>query len=113
LRKKYNLSSPLIGIEATSNYHFHLQHFLAHHPQLEKLNPQIYTLNPKLIHNFKKAYNDLPKTDDIDAFVIADYLPFGRLPAQTKFEPLFLSLKISPAIDSISLNLWLKLKLAS
>src|SRR5699024_11490924 len=35
---------------------------------------------PKQIANFKKSYNDMDKTDEIDAFVIADYLRFGRMP---------------------------------
>jgi transposase len=35
-------------------------------------------MNPKQIANFKKSYSDMNKTDEIDAFVIADYLRFGR-----------------------------------
>ena len=35
-------------------------------------------MNPKQIANFKKSYSDMDKTDEIDAFVIADYLRFGR-----------------------------------
>ncbi|MCE7793808.1 IS110 family transposase, partial [Salipaludibacillus sp. CUR1] len=39
---------------------------------------QVYVINPKQIANFKKSYSDMNKTDEIDAFVIADYLRFGR-----------------------------------
>jgi len=35
-------------------------------------------MNPKQIANIKKSYADMDKTDEIDAFVIADYLRFGR-----------------------------------
>lgn len=38
-------------------------------------------LIPKSTSGFKKVYSDEDKTDDIDAFVIADRLRFGRLPA--------------------------------
>lgn len=40
--------------------------------------PQVYALNPKLIHEFRKHYGPLPKTDRCDAFVIAERLRFGR-----------------------------------
>ncbi|MRN12591.1 IS110 family transposase, partial [Akkermansia muciniphila] len=40
---------------------------------------QVFVMNPKQIANFKKSYADMDKTDEIDAFVIADYLRFGRL----------------------------------
>jgi transposase len=36
-------------------------------------------LNPKQVSRFKKSYSELPKTDDVDAFVIADSLRFGRI----------------------------------
>ena len=35
-------------------------------------------INPKQIANFKKSYPEMDKTDAIDAFVIADYVRFGR-----------------------------------
>ncbi len=35
-------------------------------------------MNPKQIAKFKKSYSDMDKTDEIDAFVIAGYLRFGR-----------------------------------
>ena len=31
------------------------------------------------MRKFKEAYTDLPKNDFVDAFVIADYLRFGRI----------------------------------
>ena len=43
-----------------------------------RFEKKIHVLNPKQVQNFKKAYSDLPKNDEVDAFVIADHLRFGR-----------------------------------
>jgi transposase len=52
--------------------------FLHHDEDLKSLGAQVFVMNPKQIANFKKSYSDMNKTDEIDAFVIADYLRFGR-----------------------------------
>jgi len=67
-----------IGMEATGFYWWHLQEALKD-LQLGEAKVEIFTINPSLIKNFKKTYPTLPKTDYIDAFVIADRLRFGRL----------------------------------
>ena len=33
----------------------------------------------KQVNKFKESYSELPKNDDVDAFVIADKLRFGRI----------------------------------
>src|SRR5699024_5238313 len=45
------------------------------------------------IANFKKSYNDMDKTDEIDAFVIADYLRFGRMPMTVVKEEQYVALQ--------------------
>lgn len=45
---------------------------------LKGFGAQVFVINPKQIAHFKKSYSDMDKTDEIDAFVIADYLRFGR-----------------------------------
>ena len=67
-----------IGLESTSVYSFHPSMFLHHDEELKALGSQVFVMNPKQIANFKKSYADMNKTDEIDAFVIADYLRFGR-----------------------------------
>lgn len=67
-----------IGLESTSVYSFHPSMFLHHDEDLKSLGAQVFVMNPKQIANFKKSYSDMNKTDEIDAFVIADYLRFGR-----------------------------------
>src|SRR5699024_10966997 len=69
-----------IGLESTSVYSFHPSMFLDNDESLQALDAKVYVMNPKQIANFKKSYNDMDKTDEIDAFVIADYLRFGRMP---------------------------------
>ncbi len=67
-----------IGLESTSVYSFHPSMFLHHDEDLDAFGAKVYVMNPKQIANFKKSYADMNKTDEIDAFVIADYLRFGR-----------------------------------
>ena len=69
-----------IGMESTSVYSWHPAMFFNEDETLKEFNTKVYTINPKLIKKFKDAYVDLDKTDDIDAFIIADRLRFGRLP---------------------------------
>ncbi|QTM98941.1 IS110 family transposase [Sediminibacillus dalangtanensis] len=67
-----------IGLESTSVYSFHPSMFFHNDESLKALGTQVFVMNPKQIKNFKKSYSDMDKTDEIDAFVIADYLRFGR-----------------------------------
>lgn len=75
----FSLTDLLIGMEATSVYGDNLVYFLNEDASLVPYNRKIYVLNPKQVNKFKEAYNDLPKNDDVDSFVIADCLRFGRI----------------------------------
>lgn len=82
----------VIGLEATSVYSRHLQMGLASENRPAPYEPQIYTFNPKVIANFKKAYVDPPKDDWTDAWVIADrlrFLKFNTLSQDEVFSNLF------------------------
>ena len=70
----------MIATEASSFLDLHLVDYLANSKSLSRYSPLIYQFNPKLIAGLKKVYADIDKTDDIDPFVIADRLRFGRLP---------------------------------
>ncbi|WP_217586811.1 IS110 family transposase [Lentibacillus saliphilus] len=67
-----------IGLESTSVYSFHPSMFLHNDAYMRGLGAKVFVMNPKQIANFKKSYSDMDKTDELDAFVIADYLRFGR-----------------------------------
>lgn len=89
-----------VGIEATSIYGLPLLYFLKQEPSIVKANPHFYILNPRQVNGFKKTYSDLPKTDPVDAFVIADCLRFGRKWRSSIFN---LSCAIPPCRGGITL----------
>ena len=74
-----SLDTVSIGLEATSVYGDNLVYFLREDASLASFNRKIHVLNPKQVNKFKESYNDLPKNDWIDSFVIADCLRFGRI----------------------------------
>ena len=76
---KLGLDIVQIGMEATSIYGDGLVHAIREDGSLGRFQRKIHVLNPKQVSKFKEAYNDLPKTDWVDAFVIADALRFGRI----------------------------------
>lgn len=63
-----------VAAEATGWYWFHLFETL----RQETFPTALFLLNPRLTANFKKSYVDMDKSDDLDAFVIADRLRWGR-----------------------------------
>jgi transposase len=76
-----------VGAEATGWYWFHLFLSLSQDPALSPWPLSLYPFNPRLTANFKKTYGDLDHTDVIDAFVVADRLPWGRdLPAPFHYD---------------------------
>lgn len=74
-----SLTDVVIGLEATSIYGDNLVCFLREDGSLGPYNKKIHVLNPKQVNKFKLSYNDLPKNDYVDSFVIADCLRFGRI----------------------------------
>jgi len=73
------LEGVVIGMEATSIYGDSLVYALREDGKLGQYPRKIHVLNPKLVNKFKESYHELPKNDDVDAFVIADQLRFGRI----------------------------------
>ena len=80
------LNSVVIGMEATSVYGDNLMCFLREDGNLAKFERKFHILNPKQVKKFKDAYADLPKTDAVDAFIIADNLRFGRITSAVYLE---------------------------
>lgn len=75
----HSLDKVIIGLEATSVYGDNLVYFLREDCSLSEHLEKIHVLNPKQVKKFKDSYNDLPKNDFVDSFVIADCLRFGRI----------------------------------
>src|SRR5699024_7188286 len=82
-----------VGLESTSVYSFHPSMFLHNDEFMRGLGAKVFVMNPKQIANFKKSYSDMDKTDEIDAFIIADYLRFGRLPMSIVKEEQYVALQ--------------------
>lgn len=75
----HSLDKVIVGLEATSVYGDNLVYFLREDCSLSECLEKIHVLNPKQVKKFKDSYNDLPKNDFVDSFVIADCLRFGRI----------------------------------
>jgi len=88
-----SVSELRIGLESTSVYSFHPSMFLHNDEFIQSLGGQVFVVNPKQIANFKKSYSDMDKTDEIDAFIIADYMRFGRLPMTVVKEEQYVALQ--------------------
>lgn len=71
-----SLDTVSIGLEATSVYGDNLVYFLREDASLASFHRKIHVLNPKQVNKFKESFNDLPKNDWVDSFVIADCLRF-------------------------------------
>lgn len=93
LSARHSLQEVILGLEATSNYGYHLATLFKNSEKLAPLLPKIHILNAKVVYNFKRSYSDLPKNDDVDAWVIADKLRFGRLPQEVFMDERFLALQ--------------------
>ena len=82
-----------IGLEATSMYGFDLLDYFSSTVLKYPVEVKLYQINAKYVSKFKKAFPEKEKTDTVDSRVIAEYLRFGRLPAEYKPECLFLPLR--------------------
>jgi len=78
-QKKENAVFLSFGLEATSCYGDLISIFLRESDFVPRSCKSVRVLNPRQVYRFKCSYAELPKTDDIDAFVIADSLRFGRI----------------------------------
>jgi transposase len=87
------LERVVLGVEATGIYSWHLVQHLRQAPALQPFQPVVHTFNPKVVRGFKQAYPELPKTDRVDAWVIADRLRLGRLPAPGVLEDRYEALR--------------------
>ncbi|HGM8576865.1 TPA: transposase, partial [Streptococcus pyogenes] len=88
-----SISEIQIGMEATSVYSWHPAMFFHEDESLKEFKTTVFTINPKLIKKFKESYVDLDKTDQVDAWIIADRLRFGRLPLTAVMQEQFIALQ--------------------
>lgn len=81
-----SLDTVLIGLETTSIYGDNLVYFLKEDAHLAAFDRRIHVLHTKHVKKFKATYNDLPKNDYVDSYVIADCLRFGRINKEVYME---------------------------
>jgi transposase len=74
-----DLSGVKIGMEATSVYGDNLARTLRADGALGRFDRKVMVLNPKQVKKTKDTFNDLPKNDPTDSFVIAEVLRNGRV----------------------------------
>lgn len=72
----------IIAMESTSFYGVHTANYLSSCDLLLPFSVQVYCLNPKDVRNYKKSFTDLPKNDNVDSFVIADFARVGKIKIQ-------------------------------
>jgi transposase len=88
-----DFQSVSIGMESTSIYADHLAAFLRNDGFLKKWGVKVYVLNAKQVKAFKEAYPELPKDDNIDTLIIADYLRFGRISKEVSHDERYIALR--------------------
>ena len=86
-------SEVIIGMESTSAYAEHLASYLRNDEFMRKWGCKVYIFNAKNIEKLKESYPELPKTDNIDTFIIADYMRFGRYPKYDALDEKYLALR--------------------
>jgi transposase len=67
-----------LAAEATNWYWFPLFQALQRDPLLNDWPLALFAFNPRLIAKYKETFSDQDKTDDSDAFLVADRLRMGR-----------------------------------
>jgi len=69
-----------IGMEATGVYAWHLAVFLTGSQALKPYAPEVYVLQPRAVKHYRKSFGSkLPKTDDVDRWLIAEMLGHPQL----------------------------------
>lgn len=79
-----NASCIKFGMESTSHYSWHLQQYLYNSDMLLGFNTEVYLINPASVKGIKKLFPHTPKTDTIDAKMIAETIRFGHVKPSPK-----------------------------
>lgn len=94
LSQHYQIDQLRIGVEATGLLWWHLASALTDAAVLAPFSPQVYALNPQLVHTFRANFGALPKSDHADAFLIAERIRYGRqLPAPFQLDARYAALQ--------------------
>lgn len=88
----YNFSQLKIGLESTNIYWWHMFELLNSDTSGLILKPEVYLLNPNRLYAYRKGFPNLPKTDPVDSWFVAELVRIGRLnpnrPPDMQYAPL-------------------------
>jgi transposase len=90
---KLSIQEVEIGMEATGNLWMPLIEYLRGHPALGELKTKVHCLNAMQVRQFKKIYPERPKTDPMDALMVAEFLRFRRLPEPLPIDEKYLAIQ--------------------
>lgn len=77
-----------LAAEATNWYWFALFETLRQDPVLGPWPRELFTFNPRLTAKYKESFSDKDKTDEVDAYIVADRLrTFSRHELPAPFQP--------------------------
>lgn len=85
IEEKFFFEKIIIVMESTGMYSFHPACYLSSNEYLNNFNTEVYQINACDFNAYKKSFHDLPKDDNIDAYVLADYGRVGRTKALNPF----------------------------
>lgn len=77
--KECRFDRAVIAMESTGVYSTHIASFLSTTELLAGCNAEVYCLNPLTTASYKKTFIAPGKTDNIDAFVLADFARVGKI----------------------------------
>ncbi|MCK4499766.1 IS110 family transposase [Candidatus Babeliales bacterium] len=70
----------IVGMEATSEYHKPLEHWL------KEKGYEVYVFNPRKTKNFAKVNHIVTKTDKVDAAMLAEFMAMGFYKTQKQWK---------------------------
>ena len=78
--EKWVPKTAIVGMEATSEYHKPLEHWL------KEKRYKVYVFNPRKTKNFAKVNHIVTKTDKVDAAMLAEFMAMGFYKTQKQWK---------------------------
>lgn len=75
---KFNFDHVIVIAESTSVYDYHICAFLLDKFSSLNVDVEVYSVNAKMVANYKKSYIEAEKDDPGDALICADFARVGR-----------------------------------
>lgn len=76
----------IVVAESTSVYDYHVCNYLLNQISLLNIDITVYSINAKMIKNYRKSFVETEKTDPGDALICADFARVGRTKSLVPFK---------------------------